>query len=54
MQQNQSGVQKVPNNIGITINMADSNQALHILNLNKYSILKMKVFIGIDGSMKNL
>jgi len=28
MQQNQSGVQKVPNNIGITINMTDSNHAL--------------------------
>lgn len=43
MQQNKSGLQKVPNNIGITINMADSNQALQILNLNNYSILKIKV-----------
>ncbi len=60
MQQNKSGVQKVPNNIGITINMADSNQARHILNLNQYSILYKlykllyKLFIGIDGSTKNL
>ncbi len=40
--------------VRMSVLTADKNITIIHSTLNKYSILKIKVFIGIDGSTKNL